>query len=610
MKLSIVVTGLSILLSSSPTTAQNAAAKPNIVFILTDDQDARMNSLEHMPKVQDLLIKQGTSYVRHYAPTALCCPARVSIWTGLHSHNHGVASVHNGPFGGWEKILKQGLNDKYLPIWLRNNGYRTYYTGKLYNGMEKEMVEKETAKGWTEADLLVGGSVYQYYDPSFQHIENNNWQNPGKVKDQPGNYSTDVVADYAYGYLRDALKHDDPFFVGIAPITPHVETGKTHGPPQPAKKYNNTRPNAKVPPADNWNPANRSGVNVVWQLDPLNDNKVKILQEHYQRRTEALLSVDDIVEKVIDILTNANKLNNTYIIYSSDNGFHIGHHRLGPGKKYAFEEDINVPLIVRGPNVPQNKKTDIVTAHVDLSPTILKMAGVPQRADFDGRPIPITAGDIQQREGSDGDEYSGVEFWEGASYSFNGLKGTRVNSYKSLRLAGKGYDIMYAVQCHNNSHELYNMNQDPVQMRNLHPTAPHEPGKKNPYDSGEKQLAGYDIPRLIQRVDALLMVLKSCQGNSCSKPWQELHPNGQVKNLRDAMDSNFDEKYKNIKSVKFNKCYKDGTIDIGAEGPQWKGNDQVDVGPMGGLNQTTFTTEEDENFTLGWEREGYWDDWE
>ena len=160
----------------------------------------------------------------------------------------------------------------------------------------------------------------------------------------------------------------------------------------------------------------RSGVNVVWQLEPLDTKHKAELKKHYQARTEALLSVDDIVARVVDILKNANQLNNTYIIYSSDNGFHMGHHRLGAGKKYAFEEDINVPLIIRGPNAPKNQKTEIVTAHVDLAPTILNMAGAAQRNDFDGRRIPLTQADITQREGSTGDEYSNVEFWEGASY--------------------------------------------------------------------------------------------------------------------------------------------------------------------------------------------------
>lgn len=135
------------------------------------------------------------------------------------------------------------------------------------------------------------------------------------------------------------------------------------------------------------------------------------------------------------------------------------------------------------------------------------------------------------------------------------LKGKKhVNSYKSLRLIGKGYDIMYAVQCHKNAHELYNMNKDPGQMRNLHPTAPAESGHKNPFHSGENQLAGYDIERLLTRVDALLLVLKSCKGNACVKPWKELHHDGNVNNLRDAMNQTFEDKYSKLhkhKKVRF-----------------------------------------------------------
>lgn len=93
MTLRGILTGLGVLLCSTLGVSQDVVQKHNIVFILTDDQDARMGSLDHMPKVQDLLIKHGTHYTRHYAPTALCCPARVSIWTGLHAHNHKVTDV-------------------------------------------------------------------------------------------------------------------------------------------------------------------------------------------------------------------------------------------------------------------------------------------------------------------------------------------------------------------------------------------------------------------------------------------------------------------------------------------------------------------------------------
>lgn len=160
----------------------------------------------------------------------------------------------------------------------------------------------------------------------------------------------------------------------------------------------------------------RSGVNKVWDLEPLNTTQLHDLKRHYQARTEALLSVEDIVEQVVDILKKNNKLDNTYIIYSSDNGFHLGHHRLGPGKKFSFEEDTNVPLIIRGPGVPKGRKTSIITAHVDLSPTILEMTGLAQRDEFDGRRIPLTDSDLTTRENIEADEYANVEFWAGASY--------------------------------------------------------------------------------------------------------------------------------------------------------------------------------------------------
>lgn len=113
------------------------------------------------------------------------------------------------------------------------------------------------SKNRNTQDLLVGNHTYQYYAPSFQHIEGD-WNNPEKVKIYYNNYTTHQVAEYAYGYLREAVKHDEPFFVGIAPITPHSQVGKDHSPPVPAKKYAGTRSDAKIPRAENFNPSNVS----------------------------------------------------------------------------------------------------------------------------------------------------------------------------------------------------------------------------------------------------------------------------------------------------------------------------------------------------------------
>lgn len=107
-------------------------ARPNIVFILTDDQDLRLNSLDYVPSIQKHLLSQGTFYTRHYCTVALCCPSRVSLWTGKTAHNTNVTDV-TPPYGGYPKFVSQGLNNNFLPIWLQDAGYNTYYTGKLFN---------------------------------------------------------------------------------------------------------------------------------------------------------------------------------------------------------------------------------------------------------------------------------------------------------------------------------------------------------------------------------------------------------------------------------------------------------------------------------------------
>jgi arylsulfatase A-like enzyme len=116
--------------------------------------------------------------------------------------------------------------------------------------------------------------------------------------------------------------------------------------------------------------------------------------------------VDDIFVK----LEEYGILDNTYVFYSSDNGFHIGQHRLQPGKSCGYEEDINIPLIVRGPGVAANYTTEIVTTHTDLAPTFFKLLGIPTRDDFDGRAFPVTA-DALESTLSRRREHVAVEYW-------------------------------------------------------------------------------------------------------------------------------------------------------------------------------------------------------
>jgi len=176
----------------------------------------------------------------------------------------------------------------------------------------------------------------------------------------------------------------------------------------------------------------------------------------YRQRLRALQAVDELVDGLVTRLAHHGILNNTYVVYSSDNGFHVGQHRLQPGKTCGYEEDINVPLIVRGPGVAINHTTDIVTSHTDLAPTFLHLLGVPLRADFDGRPIPVTKADIESAEQTKR-EHANVEYWGTAlSEGLHQPMHRQNNTYKAVRLFGADYNLYYSVWC-NNEHELYDM---------------------------------------------------------------------------------------------------------------------------------------------------------
>lgn len=138
----------------------------------------------------------------------------------------------------------------------------------------------------------------------------------------------------------------------------------------------------------------------------------------YRSRLRALQGVDELVDTLVTRLKQSDKLDNTYIIYTSDNGFHIGQHRLPPGKTCGFEEDIRVPLFIRGPGVPEGHVQDSVTTHIDLAPTIFNLAGIPARPDFDGTAIPVTPGFA-----GPGHEHVIVEYWGTAVLegTFSGL---------------------------------------------------------------------------------------------------------------------------------------------------------------------------------------------
>jgi len=462
--------------------------------------------------------------------------------------------------GGFPKFVSQGFNEAYLPIWLQEAGYNTFYTGKLFNAHTVDNYHSPYPAGWTSSDFLLDPYTYNYRNATTQ-------RNRDPPVSWEGHYSTDVLAQKAYGLLDEALELGDPFFLTIATSAPHSDVtipenfgqqahrdmGSLMAAPIPAERHKHLFQDVKVPRTASFNPEKQGGVSWVKDLPLLNQTVIDYNDFFYRSRLQALQAVDEIVEEVVERLEKAGIADNTYVIYSTDNGFHISQHRLPPGKECGFEEDINIPLIIRGPGVPRGEVSDVVTAHVDLAPTFLKIAGASHRVDFDGSPIPLHTADllkaVEERQ-----EHVNVEFWgraipEGAfGFSLDDGKVVdfgRNNTYKGLRVVGQGYNLYYSVWC-TNEHELYDLDDDPYQLNNIHPSAQSVPTYR---------ILGVDLGRALQRLDALLLVTKSCKGRTCVEPWSVLHPDGAVRTLRDALQRKYDDFYALVgERVSFERC--------------------------------------------------------
>ncbi|KAI0158042.1 arylsulfatase-like protein [Hypoxylon sp. FL1284] len=542
-------------------------SQPNIVFILTDDQDLHMDSLDYMPFVQKHLLDHGTLFRRHFCTTALCCPSRVTLWTGKAAHNTNVTNV-TPPYGGYPKFVSQGLNDKYLPVWLQESGYNTYYTGKLFNAHTVGNYDSPHAAGWTASDFLLDPFTYWYMNSTYQ-------RNQDPPVSYEGRHSVDVIAEKALGLLNEASEGSKPFFLGIAPVGPHANLWSPafkHGnhsdledieftPPVPADRHAKLFEGAKVPRTANFNPDKPSGASWIRKLPKQSQENVDYNDNFYVQRLRTLQSVDEIVDSVVQRLEELKILDNTYIIYTTDNGYHIGHHRMQPAKQCSFEEDINIPLIVRGPGVPEKSTSNIVTTHTDLAPTLLGLAGAPLRTDFDGLAIPLTQAGIEEA-GETRHEHVTVEHWGFASNEgqvFDWYPRLHANNtYKALRVISGTYDLHYQVWC-NNERELHDLTTDPGQMTNL----------LHPDEEAPERIAGAPLDKVVARLDSLLFVLKSCKAETCTQPWRSLHPEGSVESLRDALSPRFDSFYEErAKKVEFDRCEMGFILD--AEGPQFE----------------------------------------
>jgi N-acetylglucosamine-6-sulfatase len=413
------------------------APKPNVLVLMTDDQT--VESMRVMPNVRTLLGEEGATFLRSFASYPLCCPSRATYLTGQYAHNHGVFA-NRPPAGGFERLDHANT----LAVWLQGAGYHTVHLGKYLNGYGRRSAT-EVPPGWSEWYGSVDPSTYQFYGYTL----NENGRLVGYGSD-PASYQTDVYAGKAVEIVRRLAPADPPFFLSVAFLAPHSGGPRTPDDPrgvptpEPAPRHRDAFANEPLPPSAAFNEADVSDKpRTVRRRRPFTAQQIAAITENYRQRLESLLAVDEAVAAIVAALEQSGELDETLIVFTSDNGFFHGEHRIPFGKVLPYEPSARVPLVLRGPGVPRGVQVGNLVANVDVAPTIVDAADALQRRRMDGRSLfPLL-------------EDPGLEWGRDILIEAQGYDAIRTRRYTYVFRPGTG------------EAELYDLERDPEQLRNV-----------------------------------------------------------------------------------------------------------------------------------------------
>lgn len=467
-------------------------ARPNVVLIVADDLDRR--AVTAMPNLQALLAAQGASCARNFVTTPLCGPSRASIFRGQYAHNHGVLT-NAGEQGGFPAFYRLGLESSTIATWLHDAGYRTGLFGKYLNRYPKTARKSWVPPGWDAWAALFDTGENFYTD--FGLNENGHQVIYDAAS---GAYLTDVIAEKAVAFVRDSAAAESAFFAYIAPYAPH-------SPATPAPRHADAFASAAAPRVPSFNEADIAD-KPAWLRDrpPLTAEQIASIDERERQRLRSLLAVDEMIASLVQALADAGQLDDTYLLFTSDNGFLLGEHRLPLGKQTAYEESIGVPLIVRGPGIPAEAVVEAITLNIDLAPTIADWCDVAPPDFVDGASLaPLLRGetsadwrhvalieefDIPKSGGKATPEAGTPSPAEESDEGENGeISPVQSLGYRALR----GDDLLY-VAYDDGERELYDLAADPYELANLAERAD---------------------PTLLAQLDGVLRDLGRCEGAAC-----------------------------------------------------------------------------------------------
>jgi arylsulfatase A-like enzyme len=368
----------------SATLGQAAAqSRPNVLVIETDDQTA--HSLRFMPKVNALIVNKGALFENSFVNYSLCCPSRATFLTGEYAHNHGVLGNDppNGGFDGFEAL--HGSDN--LAVWLQNAGYHTALIGKYLNGYSNN---PPVPPGWSEWHAAARHSNRFY---NYPLNENGTLVHRGR---KPADFKQDVLTRKAVRFVDRRAPKPKPFFLWLTYTAPHYGGPRRNpnrplnckGTAKPAPRHAHAFDSKRLPRPPNFNEANVSDKPAKMRSRALLDSsQIANIRRKYRCELESLLSVDEGARKVVRALRAKGELNDTLIVYTSDNGFFHGEHRIPKEKMHIYEESIRVPLAMRGPGIPRGVKVGDLAINADLAPTIVDLANANPGLVMDGRSL-------------------------------------------------------------------------------------------------------------------------------------------------------------------------------------------------------------------------------
>lgn len=392
---------------------------PSFVVIQTDDQTldelyATFRSFpgapetRAMPNTLDLLAKRGETFNRYYVSYPLCCPSRVSLMTGRYAHNTGVKG-NVQPNGGYFGFSFRGAYEHNIATWLQGAGYRTIHIGKFLNGYGDEPYSdgRNVPPGWSSWHSVLNADTHHYF---YGYVLNNDgtisepygnsgtWEPREYTERDPAGcpfapeegrpcvYATDVFNWMAREEIR-STSPEQPFYMQLDYTSPHGDFRQPAGPEPAPRHYDWFRgkrlPHNRAEGFDEGNVTDKPSF--IREAEHLTPSIKRTYRVYYEKQLEALRSIDDGVKEIVGTLAETGRLKNTYILFTSDNGFFFGEHRLIGGKFLSYEPATHLPLIIRGPGIQPGTETGELAANIDIAPTVLDLAGVEPDKSVDGR---------------------------------------------------------------------------------------------------------------------------------------------------------------------------------------------------------------------------------